>query len=143
MVMVAFCGIIQDARRNDGRGSDFMVWGKIAMPIGMHVTISFGVSNNQTFEHDEEAVLRMDAYLVGLAGVVFLIILLVLGTHIGVPWPFPVLTACTIDCPQNAMAMCVSFCMARSPYGLGELPLFILVGFLASGGASVETSIKA
>ncbi|MEJ5357459.1 MAG: TRAP transporter large permease [Desulfobacterales bacterium] len=78
----------------------------------------------------------MDAVLLGVAGVVLLLVLLLAGMHVGMAL---ILTGffglTTVLGPERALEMSVSAIYGKiSGTALVTLPLFILVGYLASGG---------
>jgi len=78
----------------------------------------------------------MDPYLIGLGGVILLIGLLALGTHVGVALTVSgFLGLLYMQGFEKALATTVSSMYGKiSATALVTLPLFILVGFLASGG---------
>jgi len=78
----------------------------------------------------------MDPYLVGLAGLILLIVLLALGTHVGIALAISGFAGLFyLQGFEKALATCVSSLYGKiSTTALVTLPLFILVGFLASGG---------
>jgi tripartite ATP-independent transporter DctM subunit len=78
----------------------------------------------------------MDVYLIGLLGVLVLLLLLVLGMHVGLALTISGFLGLTyILGVQRALEMAVSSMYGKiSGTALVTLPLFILVGYLASGG---------
>ena len=78
----------------------------------------------------------MDPYLVGLAGVILLVVLLALGTHVGIALALSGFAGLFyLQGFEKALATSVSSLYGKvSTTALVTLPLFILVGFLASGG---------
>jgi tripartite ATP-independent transporter DctM subunit len=78
----------------------------------------------------------MDAYLIGLLGVLLLLVLLVLGMHVGLALTISGFVGLAyILGVQRALEMAVSSMYGKiSGTALVTLPLFILVGYLASGG---------
>jgi len=78
----------------------------------------------------------MDPYLIGLLGLILLLVLLALGMHVGVALAVSGFAGLWyIVGFERAMAMGVSSLYGKvSTTALVTLPLFILVGYLASGG---------
>jgi len=78
----------------------------------------------------------MDALLVGLAGVALLLLLLLLGMHVGMALIITgFLGLTTVLGLERALEMSVGAIYGKiSGTALVTLPLFILVGYLASGG---------
>lgn len=78
----------------------------------------------------------MDPYLIGLLGLILLLVLLALGMHVGVALAVSGFAGLWyIMGFERAMAMGVSSLYGKvSTTALATLPLFILVGYLASGG---------
>lgn len=78
----------------------------------------------------------MDAVLLGLAGVVLLLVLLLSGMHVGMALILTgFLGLTTVLGVERALEMSVSAIYGKiSGTALVTLPLFILVGYLASGG---------
>lgn len=78
----------------------------------------------------------MDSYLIGLLGVVLLFFLLAIGTHIGIALAVSGFVGISLMTGfQQAIKLCVTaFYHKISGPVLIILPLFILMGYLASGG---------
>jgi len=78
----------------------------------------------------------MDPFLIGLLGVIILFILLALGTHIGIALAFAGFIGVAIMSGfERAVTMSVAAIYHKvSLPALITLPLFILMGYLASGG---------
>jgi C4-dicarboxylate transporter DctM subunit len=78
----------------------------------------------------------MDSYLIGLLGVAVLIFLLAVGTHVGIALAISgFLGLYYLQGFEKALVTTVSSFYGKiSTTALVTLPLFILVGFLASGG---------
>lgn len=78
----------------------------------------------------------MDPYIISTIGLLILILLLVMGTHVGIALTISgFIGLCLLQGFEKALVTTVSSFYGKvSATSLVTLPLFILVGFLASGG---------